>query len=300
MNVAKVAAQSVLAVFAGVAVYGSLRHCRKIEQEMTTEPKPDAEPEPEPETDPETETDNTETTDDEPSPEVDPMPIWCECDTTQKIMERNGALVRDTPDAVVITPSAAGIDPRTTAAYGLLAYSQRNAGLKQAKITLDWLPLHYESPMKSHPRVNSTAVFRAPQIWQPLCAQLLDTVTTHAPGVTCIVAFETSRAMAFGLSVALQLKCAFVPARRAASAIGRQLVQAGPDTERVAIDKSAFPEFGPNQVVIVDDVVSTGATLASLVALLREEVAVNVLCCVTLVNYSGQHAISGVPLHCVI
>lgn len=154
------------------------------------------------------------------------------------------------------------------AQYTKLHYLRRLGDRCSLRDVGDWrliVPVHPETPYNGKPMVNVLALMRVPLLTQMLVRQMADYVTGLRANI--VVAFE-SRAMTLAGAVCSACAAAFVPARLDKS-VGAHVVTSivqDADSYRarasVAIDGEPFSS--DDRVVIVDDVVSTGATLDTL------------------------------------
>jgi adenine/guanine phosphoribosyltransferase-like PRPP-binding protein len=161
-------------------------------------------------------------------------------------------------------------------------------GSRSCSVPLSWLlPLDETDMRRTMPYVDTVALCRLPFIRGAVIEQLSQLIS---PDVTCIVSFDT-RAIIFGVLVAQNLKLKFVPSRPVIHSHGMHVctrtVEDSNSTRSgagVAIDMDAFSE--KDKVALVDDVVSSGATLTALKSLLEQH-AVAVVQCVCLVSRDG-------------
>jgi adenine phosphoribosyltransferase len=203
-------------------------------------------------------------------------------------LKRRGVDVEDSSLLVVEPPP--GMGDATCAAYAALHY-YRFSLLPESMDTALLLPAHPEVERKGHPYINTLAVMRVPALTRRLVEAMAARIAPLAP--TVIIAFET-RAMAFGAVLAYRCNCAFVPARKEVDTVGVDVVkevvdgtESYRDTCRLAIDGEPFV-IG-DRVVIVDDVISSGATIRALRKLVQK-CGVDVVGDVSLVNFTEPSA----------
>src|SRR5690606_801367 len=121
-------------------------------------------------------------------------------------------------------------------------------------------------------------------------------------GVDRIAAIE-ARGFLLGSALAQHLRCGFVPLRKAGKLPGRThtvayALEYGED--RLEVQADAFPPG--SRVLLVDDVLATGGTLAAGVALVRQAGAIPVAAAVLieLAALGGRAAMAGTPVHAVL
>jgi adenine phosphoribosyltransferase len=123
-----------------------------------------------------------------------------------------------------------------------------------------------------------------------------------AAGVDRVAAIE-ARGFLLGSALAQRLHCGFVPLRKAGKLPGRTHAVAydleyGQD--RLEVQADAFPHG--SRVLVVDDVLATGGTLAAGIALVRQAGAIPVAAAVLieLAALGGRAALGDTPLHTVL
>lgn len=120
--------------------------------------------------------------------------------------------------------------------------------------------------------------------------------------ITHVVSCE-SRGFIFGAPLAMALKCAFVPVRRARRLPGATIgvdYKSGFTTSRLEVHADAIPEG--SRVVIIDDMVSTGQTL-QVIAQLMQQLQANVIecgCVVDIKEFRNEELMRDLPLFALL
>jgi adenine phosphoribosyltransferase len=156
-----------------------------------------------------------------------------------------------------------------SAAYAAL-YWLRTSRKDPPKDLSGLVPLHNTQLRGGLPFVNTMALLRVPQVMTSIVQFMSQRV--KALNATAVVAFE-ARAMAFGAIVAAACNLSFVSVRKvkenlAGTHLVSETVEGGMSyraCNTLVIDADAFVN---DNVLIVDDVVSSGTTIASLIRLI--------------------------------
>jgi adenine phosphoribosyltransferase len=186
---------------------------------------------------------------------------------------------------VVLKPST-DMTPQAQAAYAALRWLQlTNLPLPPVDVMHLLLPVHPEfNRYYGSPYVNTLALLRVPKLLAWAVASAADEARAFAP--TVIVAFET-RAMAFGVAVAAALGIAFVPVRKTGHMPGTDLREGVTETRDVGVITDGGAFLRGSIVVVVDDVVRTGRTVAAIANLLTPQHVI-VAGCVAVVDIPSE------------
>lgn len=214
----------------------------------------------------------------------DPHSVYASDSELVAELKKRGIAVDPLSRTKVVPPE--GLDKSTCAAYSALHYYRFHSLPATVDLSL-FVPQHAEISRKGHPYLNTLATMRVPELTRRLIHAMADHVRVFEP--TIIIAFET-RAMAFGTVLAYHCGCAFVPARKQTDTVGAEVLQdtiddstSYRDSWSIAIDGEPFVKG--DRVVIVDDVVSSGATIGALKRLLYKTRGIMVVGHVALVDF---------------
>ncbi|GAB1601976.1 adenine phosphoribosyltransferase-like [Argonauta hians] len=145
-------------------------------------------------------------------------------------------------------------------------------------------------------------VLQNPPVFKGLITKMVDVIKQKAPEVELIVGLE-SRGFLFGPLIATELNIGFVPVRKKGKLPGPTTsVDYQLEYGQASFELQSTAVKAKQKVVIVDDLLATGGTLAAAVQLLKQQQAMVQLCMVVieLECFIGKRPPTAAPIHSIL